>query len=95
MRNIYIGGLDILNFVQSKGVITDLLEGKDVIAMLPTGRGKSMCYQLPWLMQEGTVLVVSPLLSLMEDQVTQLKYVVKNRVIAFNSFRTLQEKEKR
>ena len=77
MRNIYIGGLDILNFVQSKGVITDLLEGKDVIAMLPTGRGKSMCYQLPGLMQEGTVLVVSPLLSLMEDQVTQLKYVVK------------------
>ena len=54
-----------------------------------------MCYQLPGLMQEGTVLVVSPLLSLMEDQVTQLKYVVKNRVIAFNSFRTLQEKEKR
>ncbi len=46
-----------------KGVITDLLEGKDVIAMLPTGRGKSMCYQLPGLMQEGTVLVVSPLLS--------------------------------
>jgi len=75
-----------------KGVITDLLEGKDVVAMLPTGRGKSMCYQLPGLLQEGTVLVVSPLLSLMEDQVTQLKYVVKNRVIAFNSFRTLSEK---
>ncbi|TKI90202.1 DEAD/DEAH box helicase, partial [Bacillus cereus] len=46
----------------------------------------------PGLMREGTVLVVSPLLSLMEDQVTQLKYVVKNRVIAFNSFRTLNEK---
>ncbi|MED1404193.1 RecQ family ATP-dependent DNA helicase [Bacillus mycoides] len=75
-----------------KGVITDLLEGKDVVAMLPTGRGKSMCYQLPGLLQEGTVLVVSPLLSLMEDQVTQLKYVVKNRVIALNSFRTLIEK---
>ena len=60
--------------------------------MLPTGRGKSMCYQFPGLMREGTVLVVSPLLSLMEDQVTQLKYVVKNRVIAFNSFRTLNEK---
>ncbi|MFJ8527141.1 RecQ family ATP-dependent DNA helicase [Bacillus sp. NPDC094106] len=77
-----------------KGVITDLLQGKDVVAMLPTGRGKSMCYQLPGLMQEGTVLVVSPLLSLMEDQVTQLKYVAKNRVIAFNSFRTISEKRK-
>lgn len=45
-------------------------------------------------MQDGTVLIVSPLLSLMEDQVTQLKYIVKNRVIAFNSFRTLTEKRK-
>ena len=77
MRNIYIGGLDILNFVQVKKGNYRFIEGKDVIAMLPTGRGKSMCYQLPGLMQEGTVLVVSPLLSLMEDQVTQLKYVVK------------------
>ncbi|ABS21530.1 RecQ family ATP-dependent DNA helicase [Bacillus cytotoxicus] len=77
-----------------KEVITDLLQGKDVVAMLPTGQGKSMCYQLPGLLQGGTVLIVSPLLSLMEDQVTQLKYVVKNRVIAFNSFRTLSEKRK-
>ncbi|MBY0595487.1 RecQ family ATP-dependent DNA helicase [Bacillus bingmayongensis] len=77
-----------------KGVIADLLQGKDVVAMLPTGRGKSMCYQLPGLMQDGTVLIVSPLLSLMEDQVAQLKYVVKDRVIAFNSFRTLIEKKK-
>ncbi|KEK23745.1 RecQ family ATP-dependent DNA helicase [Bacillus gaemokensis] len=76
-----------------KEVIEDLLQGKNVVAMLPTGRGKSMCYQLPGLMQDGTVLIVSPLLSLMEDQVTQLKYVVKNRVIAFNSFRTLGEKK--
>ena len=76
-----------------KRVITDLLEGKDVIAMLPTGR----VYVLSTSRAHArrTVLVVSPLLSLMEDQVTQLKYVVKNRVIAFNSFRTLQEKEKR
>lgn len=77
-----------------KDVIVDLLQGKNVVAMLPTGGGKSLCYQLPGLMQDGTVLIVSPLLSLMEDQVTQLKYIVKNRVIAFNSFRTLTEKEK-
>ncbi|MDM5187774.1 ATP-dependent DNA helicase RecQ [Bacillus sp. DX4.1] len=77
-----------------KDVIVDLLQGKNVVAMLPTGGGKSLCYQLPGLMQDGTVLIVSPLLSLMEDQVTQLKYIVKNRVIAFNSFRTLTEKRK-
>ncbi|WP_459501544.1 RecQ family ATP-dependent DNA helicase [Bacillus sp. C1] len=77
-----------------KEVIVDLLQGKDVVAMLPTGRGKSMCYQLPGLMQTGTVLIVSPLLSLMEDQVAQLKYIVKDRVIAFNSFRTVIEKKK-
>lgn len=76
-----------------KDVIVDLLQGKDVVAMLPTGRGKSMCYQLPGLMRDGTVLIVSPLLSLMEDQVAQLKYIVKDRVIAFNSFRTLTEKK--
>lgn len=76
-----------------KDVIADLLAGNDVVAMLPTGGGKSLCYQIPGLMQNGTVLIVSPLLSLMEDQVTQLKYIVKNRVIALNSFRTMVEKK--
>src|SRR6516165_3972041 len=76
-----------------KEVIADLLNGNSVVAMLPTGGGKSLCYQLPGLIQNGTVLIVSPLLSLMEDQVTQLKYMVKNQVIAFNSFRTMAEKK--
>lgn len=76
-----------------KEVIADLLDGNDVVAMLPTGGGKSLCYQIPGLMQNGTVLIVSPLLSLMEDQVTQLKYIVKDRVIALNSFRTIAEKK--
>ncbi|SFI99389.1 MULTISPECIES: ATP-dependent DNA helicase RecQ [unclassified Bacillus (in: firmicutes)] len=76
-----------------KEVIEDLLKGNSVVAMLPTGGGKSLCYQLPGLVQDGTVLIVSPLLSLMEDQVTQLKYIVKNQVIALNSFRTMIEKK--
>lgn len=76
-----------------KEVVADLLKGNSVVAMLPTGGGKSLCYQLPGLVQDGTVLIVSPLLSLMEDQVTQLKYIVKNQVIALNSFRTIIEKK--
>ncbi len=54
-------------------IIKSVLEGRDTVAMLPTGGGKSLCYQLPGLLKDGTVLIVSPLLSLMEDQVQQLK----------------------
>ena len=47
-------------------------EGKDVLLVMPTGAGKSLCYQLPGLARGGTTLVVSPLIALMEDQVAQL-----------------------
>ena len=50
-------------------VISALLEGRSALAIFPTGGGKSMCYQLPALILEGTALVVSPLLALMKDQV--------------------------
>jgi ATP-dependent DNA helicase RecQ len=53
-------------------VIQQVLAGKDVLALLPTGGGKSLCYQVPALMQDGICLVVSPLISLMQDQVRQL-----------------------
>jgi len=52
--------------------IDSLLEGKDVIGILPTGIGKSLCYQLPSLIMDGPVLVISPLVALMIDQVKQL-----------------------
>ena len=48
--------------------IDALLSGKDILAVMPTGAGKSVCYQLPALMQEGLTLVISPLISLMQDQ---------------------------
>lgn len=53
-------------------IITAVLNQKDVLALLPTGGGKSVCYQLPALLCEGCCLVVSPLIALMQDQVQQL-----------------------
>lgn len=53
-------------------VIGAILEGRDVLAIMPTGRGKSLCYQLPALLLPGVTLVVSPLIALMKDQVDAL-----------------------
>lgn len=54
-------------------IIDALLQGDDVLALLPTGGGKSICFQVPGMMNPGLTLVVSPLIALMEDQVQQLK----------------------
>lgn len=55
-----------------EAVVDALLSGRDVMAVMPTGAGKSACYQIPALMLEGVTLVISPLISLMKDQVNNL-----------------------
>ena len=54
-------------------IVQAVLDGKDVLALLPTGGGKSICFQVPTLMRPGLCVVVSPLIALMKDQVDQLK----------------------
>lgn len=74
-------------------IIDDILQGNSVLGVLPTGSGKSICYQIPSIMLEGVVIVISPLLSLMEDQIKQLKALGMKDVVAINSFLNEREKE--
>src|ERR1700759_29208 len=65
-------GLDDFRVAQRE-VIEDVVAGRDVLCVMPTGAGKSLCYQLPAAISGGLTIVISPLISLMENQVQQLR----------------------
>ena len=65
-------GFDAFKGNQEK-IIRNLLAGNDTFVIMPTGGGKSLCYQLPALLSEGTAIVVSPLIALMKNQVDAIR----------------------
>lgn len=77
-----------------KEIIQDVLAGQDVLGILPTGSGKSICYQLPAMLLKGTTIVVSPLISLMIDQEKQLKAKQLKSVVAITSFLSPDERKR-
>lgn len=82
-------GFDAFRPLQ-EDIIKTVLEGKDCLALMPTGGGKSLCYQVPAMATEGMCLVISPLIALMKDQVEHLR---KKSITAFAIYSGMSRKE--
>lgn len=85
-------GYTSFRFEQQR-IINAVLDGKDTLAIMPTGGGKSLCYQIPALYLDGVTLIISPLISLMQDQVMNLKETGVKAVF-LNSSLSYQESQK-
>ena len=77
---------EYFGFTSFKGnqeeVIMNLLSGRDTFVLMPTGGGKSLCYQLPALMMDGVAIIISPLIALMKNQVDAMRTFSDNTGIA-------------
>jgi len=84
--HLYKSLKDFFGFSSFKGnqeiVIRSILEGNDCFVIMPTGAGKSLCYQLPALMQDGTAIIISPLIALMKNQVDAIRGFGESDAIA-------------
>ena len=87
LKEVY--GFDDFRSMQ-QDIVLSVATGKDTLALLPTGGGKSICFQVPALMKEGVCLVVSPLIALMKDQVDALR---KKRVLAAAIYSGMRKRE--
>ena len=78
---------------EQKEIIESILSGKDTFVIMPTGGGKSLCYQLPAIISEGTTIVVSPLIALMKNQVDAVRYNSGNNCVAHFLNSTLNKQQ--